>query len=146
MGEDIIKYPAEHMYLTDLLSDNVTGQQQFFRLYQKNMGYSYPQSFRTAGKLFQVIPENNTIPVVIPYKKEAGDILKALQNSHSFFEKKDILRKLQKYTVSISEKKWNILKHAITVLPDNAVQILDPAYYEEDTGVQENLNCSGLFF
>ena len=146
MGEDIVKYPAEHIYLTDLLSDNVTGQQQSFRLYQKKMRYSYPQSFRTAGKLFQVIPENNTIPVVVPYKQEAEDLLKVLQNSHSFFKKKDILRKLQKYTVSISEKKWNILKHAITVLPDNAVQILDPAYYEEDTGVQENLNCSGLFF
>ena len=146
MGEDIVKYPAEHMYLTDLLSDNMTGQQQSFRLYQEKMRYSYPQSFRTAGRLFQVIPENNTIPVVVPYKQEAEDLLKVLQNSHSFFEKKDILRKLQKYTVSISEKKWNVLKHAITVLPDNAVQILDPAYYEEDTGVQENLNCSGLFF
>ena len=63
-----------------------------------------------------------------------------LQNEMSFFVsagrlKLDLLRKLQRYTVGISETRKNQLGNAIYESNDKEILILNDGYYDENVGV-----------
>ena len=62
----------------------------------KNMS----QSFKTAGELFEVI-DSKTLNVIVPYNKQAQEIILKLQSAPSADELDNLLRKAQKYTVGI---------------------------------------------
>ena len=87
------------------------------------------QAFRTAGSLFEVI-DSNTKDIIVPYNEEARELIERLER-----EKKNvnpILRKLQKYTVSVysgTERKLSET-HSFRVL-DCGAAVLDGEYYDE---------------
>ena len=53
-------------------------------------------------------------------------------------EQKQILRKLQRYTVSISPTMKEKLRNALYQVGDTGVLVLNDMYYNQETGVQEN--------
>lgn len=91
------------------------------------------QAFKTAGKLFKVIDEN-TRDVIVPYNKEAEEIVSRLENDHENISL--LLRKAQKYTVSIyigTERKL-YENNALRDISCGAV-ILDKAHYNDEVGI-----------
>lgn len=92
------------------------------------------QAFRTAGSLFEVI-DSNTKDIIVPYNEEARELIVRLER-----EKKNvnpILRKLQKYTVSVysgTERKLSE-NHSFRVL-DCGAAVLDGEYYDDVVGIK----------
>lgn len=73
----------------------------------KRLRYS-AQAFRTAGELFEVI-DSDTLDVIVPYNEEAKNLMKKLESGANMGEAVDVLRKVQKYTVTVYRgmlKKW----------------------------------------
>lgn len=94
------------------------------------------QAFETAGHLFEVIENKNTISVIVPYNEEARMIISRLREDVEYGDIITLLRKAQKYTVEIYEDKKRLLEscHGIELLPCGAV-VLQEAYYSECLGV-----------
>lgn len=94
----------------------------------------YSQAFKTAGRLFQVM-EKNTLDVIVPYNKEAVEIINELENC----DKKigNLLRKAQKYTVSVYQNNQYKLNenYALRVFRCGVV-VLDHDYYDSTYGIQ----------
>lgn len=94
------------------------------------------QAFKTAGALFKVI-DDNTQDVIVPYNADAIEIIQKLeQNEGSLSE---LLRKAQKYTVSI----YNGTEHRLyenNALCEiaNGVITLDKAHYNDEFGIDIN--------
>ena len=91
------------------------------------------QAFRTAGKLFQVIDEN-TRDVIVPYDKEAEDIIRKLENADGNIQY--LLRKAQKYIVSIfvGTERRLYENNALHDISCGAV-ILDRSHYNDEVGI-----------
>jgi CRISPR-associated endonuclease/helicase Cas3 len=91
------------------------------------------QAFKTAGKLFKVIDEN-TRDVIVPYNKEAEEIISRLENKHENISL--LLRKAQKYTVSIyigTERKL-YENNSLCDISCGAA-ILDRSHYNSEVGI-----------
>lgn len=92
------------------------------------------QAFRTAGSLFEVI-DSNTKDIIVPYNEEAKELVERLEN-----ETADcylILRKLQKYTVSVYSGTERRLteSHSFRILNCGAA-VLDGEYYDDVVGIK----------
>ena len=60
----------------------------------------------TAGQAFEVISNDYKVSVVVPYNDEARELLDKLSQDYlEIEEQKKDFKKLQRYTVGISEKK-----------------------------------------
>lgn len=92
------------------------------------------QAFKTAGTLFKVI-DNNTTDLIVPYNDEAKELISRLEKPDENYTL--LLRKLQRYTVSIYSGTRNKLadEQAFRVLDCGAV-ILDNVYYDDAVGVK----------
>lgn len=142
LGNELTKYPvaSEGTCLTELLGKNAPGRNQYARQH----GGKYPkfllnQAFQTAGNAFEVIPEDEKIPVVVPYEKSADTLIEELERPElTASGKKKILRKLQRYTVGISKYLRDQLNDAVYSAGDMGVLILSKDYYDEKTGVLES--------
>ncbi|HRR76149.1 MAG TPA: CRISPR-associated helicase Cas3' [Ruminococcus sp.] len=88
------------------------------------------QAFRTAGELFEVI-DSRTKNIIVPYNKQARDIIAKLESDISPQETVELLRKAQKYTVSIysGTEKRLIEKGALDL------NTLDKRFYSNEFGV-----------
>ena len=132
------KYPVEvsgvMMTLTDLLGKNQTGQNQYYRKYERKIHTKLPQAFLTAGREFEVITDTHKISVVVPYGNEPKRLLEELSQTQEEAEKKKILRKLQRYTVGISENRKNKLGNAIYE-NEEGILVLCDGYYDKKAGV-----------
>ena len=132
------KYPVEvsgvTMTLTDLLGKNQTGQNQYYRKYERKIHTKLPQAFLTAGREFEVITDTHKISVVVPYGNEPKRLLEELSQTQEEAEKKKILRKLQRYTVGISENRENKLGNAIYE-NEEGILVLCDGYYDKKAGV-----------
>ena len=132
------KYPVEvsgvTMTLTDLLGKNQTGQNQYYRKYERKIHTKLPQAFLTAGREFEVITDTHKISVVVPYGNEPKRLLEELSQTQEKAEKKKILRKLQRYTVGISENRKNKLGNAIYE-NEEGILVLCDGYYDKKAGV-----------
>lgn len=132
------KYPVEvsgvTMTLTDLLGKNQTGQNQYYRKYERKIHTKLPQAFLTAGHEFEVITDTHKISVVVPYGNEPKRMLEELSQTQEEAEKKKILRKLQRYTVGISENRKNKLGNAIYE-NEEGILVLCDGYYDKKAGV-----------
>ena len=94
------------------------------------------QSFRTAGKAFQVISED-TQSVLVPYG--AGkDLIAALNGRNGLKELSVLLRKAQAYSVSLYPNAIRRLSEegALTEIGDTDVLALKEGWYNPDGGVQ----------
>lgn len=126
------RYPVsvEHVQtdLIELLSGNSKFTSKKQNLYLK-------QAFQTAGQKFSLIENKHGIDVIVPYKdalKFADDYLKASDS----ISKKRILRKMQRFTVNISESKLKQLGDGAIYRRNEELLILDSRYYNEVTGIQ----------
>ncbi|MCF0230176.1 MAG: CRISPR-associated helicase Cas3' [Parasporobacterium sp.] len=128
-----VEYPDTT--ILDLLSLNMKWHNPCLsKDYCKKNEYS-AQAFKTAGKLFEVI-DNHTINVIVPYNEDADNIIKELCSEIPADRVNAILRKAQKYTVSIyqnTNKKLND-SNGIYRVPCGAI-VLEKEFYCEDFGI-----------
>lgn len=116
--------------LVDLLSANQTFARNVKRVYFK-------QAFHSAGQAFRVIEETAGADVVVPYG-EAVDLLEALRTTEDIQKKKRILRRLQRFTVHLSNTWIRKLGDAVSGIEENRILVLADGYYHCDTGVSEH--------
>lgn len=127
---DKLDYPAGGTTLLELLSCN----QQKWEV-RKSPYKGILQSFKTAGELFNVI-DNHTKNVIVPYNKEAVRIIDKLQSDLQATEKAALLRKAQKYTVSVYVGTECALKESGALcVNDSGVYFLDKRYYSSEYGI-----------
>lgn len=93
------------------------------------------QAFRTAGEQFEVI-DSNTLDVIVPYNLEAKTLMEKLESGANMGEVNDILRKAQKYTVTVYRGMLRKMEDegALFVYECGAVG-LRHNYYDSELGV-----------
>ncbi len=110
-----------------LLNDNSLARAAYKN--QNDREYTgLPCAFQTAAEEFSVI-ENSQTGIVVPY----GDAMKLVDQfvgCYDFKEKMRILKRLQKYTVSVYSGVLEQVKGA-TVIVDDSFYLLSPDYYDE---------------
>lgn len=129
--------------LYELLGDNKIGRKQYYLDHGKR-AYKFPigNAMKTAGELFSVIDSSGTVGVAVPYGKGA-ELIAQLKSSPSYYEKKRILKKMQRYTVSLSQNTeiyrnlYN--RKAIEVIEDLGIITLSAGFYDEEIGVTDVL-------
>lgn len=95
------------------------------------------QAFKSAGEAFTVIEEKGGTDVVVSYG-ESDDLINALQREADQDQKRKILRKLQRYTVNLSDAVMRRMgSGAVYGIEENRVMKLNSRYYDKSTGVQE---------
>ena len=101
--------------------------------------YILKQSFKTAGDLFEAIPEDGKIDVIVRYNEEVNRQIDILEDKYASFEKqKKAIRSLQPYTVGISEQMRQNLGNALEVVGGGVILALSGDYYSRETGVSED--------
>lgn len=116
--------------LVDLLSANHTFARNVKQVYLK-------QAFYSAGQAFHVIDEMDGVDVVVPYA-EASRLLEELRITEDEQKKKMILRRLQRFTVHLSDTWMRKLGDAVYGIEENQILVLADGYYSLDTGVVEH--------
>lgn len=94
------------------------------------------QAFRTAGSLFQVF-DSNTLDLVVPYGEGANLIAELTGNPHpdpQFLAQ--WIRRVKPYTVAAYD--WQLQKLGNAVTECCGVAILNPDFYDEETGLSLN--------
>lgn len=129
--------------LFEMLSNNKTFKGDYQGRYGKSYPYILAQSFKTAGKYFEVIPNQNVIGIITPYKDAKTDI-EALKNAKQLSDQKKILKRLQRYTVNVfnTDKLLKKLheRHAFSrSLFNGAILVLDDAFYKKE-GLSDDLD------
>ena len=126
--------------LVDLLGENQVGKKQYENAHEKEkMQTKLPQAFQLAGEKFEVISDNYKVGVVVPYEPEINQLLEELEQSSTETENKKVLRKLQKYTVGISEARKSKLGNAIYE-NSTGVLVLSDGYYDRKVGIVDEPN------
>ncbi|MDO5408101.1 MAG: CRISPR-associated helicase Cas3' [Eubacteriales bacterium] len=116
--------------IVELLSDNGA-------FVPKNMKKQMlKQAFKTAGDQFEVIEETGKISVIVPYDGKAGEYLLQLENpSVPIRQKKQILRKLQRYTVSISQTEREKIGNGIYPVWEGRILGVEERFYDKGMGI-----------
>lgn len=137
----------ERSTVYNLLSENSIGQAAY-RGRQNGDSYTgLPCAFESAANEFSVIDSTQT-GVVVPYG-DALQLVSQFEQSYNPMEKVQIMKKLQKYTVSVYDNVLNglIEQRAMVVVRDveKSFYLLSPDYYDKDRGLQRealyNLLC-----
>ena len=93
--------------------------------------------FRTAAQRFRMI-EDNTQPVFVPYRKKGRKLIEELRNDATHANPgrlRDLLRRLQRYTVSLYENVYQeMLGSDIQLLHDQYPVLLNESLYDEHLG------------
>lgn len=125
--------------LVNLLSVNQIGKIEYRRKNKRQISNRLMnQAFKTAGDLFEVISEDGKVDVIVEYYQDARTLTDSLNNPYlSVTEQKRLLRKLQRYTVGISESMRRRIGNAIYPICDGKLLILNRDYYSTETGVSD---------
>lgn len=125
--------------LVNLLSVNQLGKKEYQRNYGKPLSNRLMnQAFKTAGDLFEVISENGKTDAVVEYYPEARAMIDQMSNPYlTVTEQKGLIRKLQRFTVGISETMRRKMGNAVYPACDGKLLVLNRDYYSEDTGVSD---------
>lgn len=128
---DKLSYPTkEKADLLELLSMN----ERRWNVRRKSC-HELSQAFKTAGRLFEVI-DSNTEDVIVPYNREAEDIIVKLNGASDSAETEKLLRKAQKYTVSIyAGAKRKLYDTGAIYTNSNGLNVLDKRFYSSEIGV-----------
>lgn len=122
------------------LSSNAVEMLSKNKVYNNKGRKGLTQAFATVGEKFEVIEDCGKIGVIVEYSEKAKELLKELQASHGYADKKQILKKLQRFAVNLS--KWKIEKlmekDALYFIMDNSVMVLKERFYSKEVGVVEN--------
>jgi CRISPR-associated endonuclease/helicase Cas3 len=134
----------------EMLSTNVSGVKNFNNINGKDFNRRVVQAFASASENFAAI-EQNTQSAVVPYG-EAEELLKRYKSLSSKLpnelkEKINIIRKLQKFSVSFFEGEIiSLFKLGALTIPDDefGIMILDKNYYSEELGVTGTIDPEAL--
>lgn len=120
--------------LLDFLSEN----KKWFELSENKNLKNCAQAFKTAGGLFEVIPDG-TVGVIVPYNDEAKRIITGLNSDITFAEQTRLFRLAQKYTVNVYPNLFKKLCESggIYELACKAYA-LENRYYSEEFGITED--------
>ena len=126
-------YPVDDVTILDLLSVN-QGRCNMAGIPKKSSPLLW-QAFKTAGTLFKVI-DNNTKDVIVPYNEEACELIEELDEELTPGRCNELLRKAQKFSVSIYAGQNAKLSenNALRELRAGALA-LDKRFYDEECGV-----------
>lgn len=125
-----LDYTVGEVTLLDLLSLNKSRWEIY-----KDAHWELAQAFKTAGRLFEVI-DQNTEAVLVPYDKNAKDIIASLNNDPTPAEISRLIRKAQKYTVSIyAGNKKALIENGAIYVSNNGINILDKRFYNSEFGI-----------
>lgn len=128
------EYPVgEDGTIYDLLSENETYTKR-----AKECTYLMVQAFKTAGKLFQPI-ENDQQTVLVPFGDEGQELIEELINmeERNIGQRKHLLDKLKPYTISVYAYQMRILEECqgINFYYDGKIVVLDSSYYSDNIGL-----------
>lgn len=125
--------------LVNLLSVNLLGMTEYRNNHNgKTPNKMMNQAFKTAGDLFEVISEDGKTDVVVEYYYEARVMIDSLSDPYlPITMQKRILRKLQRYTVGISETMRRKMGNAVYPACDGKIIVLSRDYYSVETGVSD---------
>ena len=145
---EVLKKALEGTNLVDLLGKNDMGCKQYGKAHVgKHQQLLLSQAFKTVGECFKVISDDENISVVVPYNKEAENLIHELENKYiNLAEQKKILRKLQLYTVGISQSMKDRLNRAIYSSGDSGILVLNKDYYDKKVGVIDEPKMDSIFF
>ena len=125
-----LDYTVGEVTLLDLLSLNKSRWEIY-----KDAHWELAQAFKTAGRLFEVI-DQNTEAVLVPYDKNAKDIIASLNNDPTPAEISRLIGKAQKYTVSIyAGNKKALIENGAIYVSNNGINILDKRFYNSEFGI-----------
>ena len=137
--EYLVSVNGVDVTLLDLLSTSKTMWESMSESTKKDSkNLLLKQAFKTAGDVFEVIPEDGKVDVVVRYDEKAEKQIAILEDEYATLaEHKKALRRLQPYTVGISEQFRQKLGNAITSVCGGTVYVLSQNYYSRETGVSE---------
>lgn len=116
--------------LVDLLSSNPAFAPK------AKKGPILKQAFKTAGEKFEAIEDSGKITLLIPYDETARGKLAQLEEPYlAPSRKKQLLRELQVYTVSVTQTERRQLEAGIHGIWDSHILVLDERFYDRDIGV-----------
>lgn len=121
--------------LLSILSFNKKSRSDYRKLYNRNCNYEIVQSLKTASIEFNLI-ENDTTPIIVNYDTMSNSLileLKESMNNHEIPNVKNILKKLQRYTVNTYDIKK--FERFMEIYNEYGVYILMDNYYGE-TGIE----------
>ncbi|HAE52454.1 MAG TPA: CRISPR-associated helicase Cas3', partial [Ruminococcus sp.] len=135
-NKNILAYPIRYRGIkSDLLSLLSLNQDYFKMSGLPRSRQFFVQAMKTAGSLFEVI-DNKTIDVIVPFNDEACKLIEELNGDLSPVQSRELLRKAQKYAVSIYEGQNRKLQEygAVRLLRTGAVAV-EKSYYDPDYGI-----------
>ena len=97
-------------------------------------GIRLKQAFYTAGEKFSLIEDIEGIRVVVPYG-DAGKILGSLADESSETIQKQLIRKLQRYTVTLTKNMLKKIGQDAIHKWSETILTLSERYYDEEIGV-----------
>lgn len=117
--------------MVDLLSKNENGA---YRMNPKK-NLILKQAFKTAGDYFEAIENKNAVVVIVQYDDESKHLLNDINSDMDIADKMKIIKRLQKYSVNLSESDLKKVENGTYYLEQIGVRVLREEYYNEKTGV-----------
>lgn len=125
-----LDYPVNGTTLLELLSTNQHNAEARNHRFKMLL-----QAFKTAGELFEVI-DSHTESVIVPYNDEAVSLVSRLNDDLTPKEASAVLRKAQKYLVSIyMGTKQELIDAGAVRMSISGVLVLDKRFYNKEFGV-----------
>ena len=127
--------------LFNLLAANTHAANDHFLKYQARPDLVFPQSFRTAARLFGVI-DSPTRGVIVPYGKEGEAIVGALRMGVDPSQVSRWLKKAQRYSVNLFDYEFDRLTKAGAVVetrPGAGLYSLERGFYSDKFGWSDEL-------
>lgn len=123
-------YPVKHLQTdaVDLLSE--------YSLFERPRKYGpyLRQAFRSAGEAISLIEEKGGADIIVPYG-ESMLLLNKLDQTMDSGERKQIMRKLQRYIVNVSEHLLKKMGRNAVFQREDGILVLESRYYDKETGV-----------
>ncbi|MFA7636850.1 MAG: CRISPR-associated helicase Cas3' [Monoglobales bacterium] len=132
-------YPVKLDYdISDNLFGMLTLNSKFLSRAEGKDKYILNQPFKTANRLFKVF-DDNTIDVIVPYNKEAEDIIADLCSQKAKFDYvylKEKINQAKKYTIQIFEYQVRALEGMLFSDEGKHFIALNSQNYNRETGLE----------
>lgn len=131
-------YSNKHS-LYSFLGSNYFAKNEYLKYNGSKYHYPLAQSFKTAAELFSPIEKTASVSVIV-YYKDSKDIIQRLYDETDLEEKRKLLRKLQRYSVTMmttSGQFRKLMEQSAFERSffEGSILVLTESYYHADTGV-----------
>lgn len=151
LGDDwLLAKGAERYYETyffkrkDEMDYQIDGPVNMYNILSEYRGDMLPciiNQYKKAGKSFNPIG-SDTVGIIVPYGEGADKLAKFI-NTNDMYEKKKLLKELQRYTVNVyrTDKRLKELinKNAVILYKDRSIYVLSEGFYDNKSGVKTEL-------